>query len=80
MFILNLVVLICFFNIVGYILSIYLVNKYDIETKFPKFKRYIKYYISINKIFLIFEIILAFVILLFIILVNFLLFTSILMI
>jgi hypothetical protein len=48
MFILSLLVLMCFFNIVGYILSIYLINKYNIETKFPKFKRYINFYISTN--------------------------------
>ena len=57
MFILNLAVLICFFNIAGYILSIYLVNKYDIETKFPKFKRYINFYKSTSKFFLVLEII-----------------------
>jgi len=80
MFILNLVVLTCFFNIVGYILSIYLVNKYDIETKYPKFKRYINFYKSTSKFFLILEIIVAFVTLLFIVIVNFLLFTAILLI
>jgi hypothetical protein len=49
MFMLNFIILICFVNIVGYILSIYLVNKYDIEIKFPKFKRYINFYKSISK-------------------------------
>ena len=43
MLILNLLVLIYFYNIIGYTLSIYLVNKYDIETKIPKFKRHIKF-------------------------------------
>src|ERR1700721_3365431 len=33
MFMLNLIILICFVNIVGYILSIYLINKYDIGGK-----------------------------------------------
>ena len=78
MFILNLIVLICFFNIVGYILSIYLVKKYDVETKFPKLKKYIIFYITTNKLLLVLEIIIAFVILIFIILVNFVLFTAIL--
>jgi hypothetical protein len=49
MFMLNLIILICFVNIVGYILSIYLVNKYDIEEKFPKFKRYINFYKTTSK-------------------------------
>jgi hypothetical protein len=80
MFILSLLVLICFFNVVGYILSIYLINKYDIETKFPKFKWYINFYNSTSKFFLVLEIIVAFVTLLFIVLINFFLFTTILMI
>ena len=79
MFMLNLIILICFVNIVGYILSIYLVNKYDIEIKFPKFKRYINFYKSISKFWLILEIIIAFTILIFIILLNLFLFTSLLM-
>ena len=33
-----------FFNVVGYLIALYLVNKYDVETKFPKFKRIIRYY------------------------------------
>jgi len=60
MFLLSLLVLICFFNIIGYILSIYLISKYDIENKFPYFKRYIKFYSSTSKILLILEILIAF--------------------
>jgi hypothetical protein len=78
MFMLNFIILICFFNIVGYILSIYLVNKYDIEVKFPKLKRYINFYKTTSKFLLIFEIIFAFTILIFIILLNFFLFTALL--
>jgi uncharacterized protein Usg len=44
MFTLNLIVFICFINVFGYILSLYLISKYDIETKFPKLKGIIKYY------------------------------------
>jgi hypothetical protein len=76
MFLLNLIVFICFFNIIGYILSIYLVNKYDIEVKFPKYKIYINFYKSTSKFFLILEIIIAFVILIFLILLNLFLLTS----
>jgi len=38
MFILSLLVLMSFYNIVDYILSIFLINKSEIETKFPIFK------------------------------------------
>jgi hypothetical protein len=71
MFILNLTVLVCFVNIIGYILSLYLINKYDIDKKFPKFKRYINFYKTTNKFFLILEVIIAFIILIFLVLVNF---------
>ena len=80
MFILSLLVLTCFVNIIGYILSIYLISKYDVENKFPYFKRYIKFYSSTSKFFLILEVIIAFVFLLLIVILNFFLFTNILII
>ena len=80
MFILSLLVLICFFNIISYIFSIYLISKYDIENKFPFFKRYIQFYNSTSKFLLILEILIAFVFLIFIVLINFFLFTSVLFI
>jgi hypothetical protein len=80
MFILSLLVLVCFFNIIGYILSIYLIEKYDIENTFPYFKRYIKFYSSTSKFLLVLEILIAFVFLLFIVILNFFLFTRILLI
>ena len=43
-FILSLICLFNFINVVGYLTSIYLLNKYDIETKFPKFKKIIRYF------------------------------------
>lgn len=36
MLILSTIVLGCFINIIGYIISIYLISKYDIESKYPK--------------------------------------------
>ena len=78
MFILSLLVLICFVNIIGYMLSIYLISKYNVENKFPYFKRYIKFYSSTSKFLLILEIIMAFVFLIFILILNLFLFTKIL--
>lgn len=80
MFLLSLLVLICFFNIIGYILSMYLISKYDVENKFPYFKWYIKFYSSTSKFFLVLEIIIAFVFLIFIVILNFFFFTNILLI
>ena len=70
MFTLSLIVLISFINIMGFLLSLYLISKYDIENKFPKFKKIIKYYENSNKIFIIFEVILSIVILLIMIIIN----------
>jgi len=81
-FMLSLVVLYCFVNIMAYIISIYLIDKYEIEQKFnkyPIFKRYIKFYSSINKILLVVETIIAFVALLCIVILNFFLFTRMLL-
>ena len=49
----------------------YLISKYDVENKFPYFKRYIKLYSTTSKLLLTIEIITAFACLLFILLLNF---------
>ena len=54
-FLLSLVCLFNFISVVGYLTAIYLVNKYDIETKFPKFKRIIRYYEKSSLFFVVFE-------------------------
>ena len=54
-FILSLICLLNFFNVVGYLIALYLVNKYDVETKFPKFKRIIRYYENSSLIFVLIE-------------------------
>ena len=43
-FILSLICLLNFINVVSYLTSLYLINKYDVETKFPKLKKIIKYF------------------------------------
>jgi hypothetical protein len=74
---LNLVVLFCFVNVFGYIFSLYLISKYDIEIKFPKLKKYIYYYQKSTLFFIILETIMGFVFLIIIIIFNILLFTTI---
>jgi hypothetical protein len=52
------ITLICLLNVInllGYIISIYLIKKYDIETKFPKLKSLIKYFGKSSLIFNLFE-------------------------
>lgn len=43
-FILSLICLLSFINVVGYLTSIYLINIYDIEQKFPKLKTIVRYF------------------------------------
>jgi hypothetical protein len=70
MFTLSLIVFICFINVFGYILSLYLISKYDIETKFPKLKRIIKYYEKSTHFFIILEVLTGFTFLIVIIILN----------
>lgn len=57
----SLVAFFCFTNIVGYVIVIYLIQKSDYETKYPKFTRLINYYKNINLVFLSIEILLCFI-------------------
>jgi hypothetical protein len=70
MFTLSLIVFICFINVFGYILSLFLNSKYDIENKFPKLKRIIRYYEKSTQFFIIVEALIGFIFLLFIIIIN----------
>jgi putative copper export protein len=60
-FLLSLIALLCFINIVGYVLSYYLIQqtKYFDENKYPRVSRIIKKYIQVNFIFIIIEILLC---------------------
>lgn len=54
-FILALICLFNFINVVGYLIAIILIKKFDIETKFSKFKKVIKYFENSSLFFVIFE-------------------------
>jgi len=60
-FILSLIGLLCFINIIGYVLSYYLIQQtnYSNETKYPRVSKIIKRYIQFNFIFFIIEILLC---------------------
>jgi hypothetical protein len=57
----SLVAFFCYINIAGYVIVIYLIQKSDYETKYPKFARFINYYKNVNLVFLSIEILLCFI-------------------
>jgi hypothetical protein len=60
-FLISLVAFFCFINIAGYVIVIFLIQKSNYETKYPKFARFINYYKNINLVFLSVEILLCFI-------------------
>ena len=60
-FLLSLVAFFCLINIIGYLLTYYLIQKGNYEVKYPKFSRIINYYKNTTLVFLIVEIILCLV-------------------
>ena len=54
-FILSLICLINFINVVGYLTSRYLVTKYKVETKYPKLIKVIRYYERSSIFFVVIE-------------------------
>jgi hypothetical protein len=57
---LSLVILLCFINVFGYLIAIYLVKYYNIENKYPKFKWLINYYIRFSVTNIVIEAIIGF--------------------
>ena len=54
-FILSLVALLAFMNVLGYFLSLHLVQRYDIANKYPKFRRIVKFYEKSSLLFILIE-------------------------
>ena len=54
-FLLSLVCLFNFINIVGYLTSIILINKYNIEERYPKYSKLIRYFEKSSLFFVVFE-------------------------
>jgi hypothetical protein len=63
-FLLSLTALFCFYNAMAYFLSIYLIQRYNIEQKYPKLNRIVKYYEKTGFIFIILDCIICVVALL----------------
>ena len=64
----SLVALLCFINVLGYFINFYILDIYNIETKFPKLSKIKTYYKNTTLIFIIFESLFCILILLFLIL------------
>ena len=71
MFILSLITLVCLINIIGYFISIYLINKYDVEKRYPKYIKIIRYFEKSQILFVIIEIIICLSCLMAIVIINF---------
>lgn len=63
-FMLSLIALLSFINVLGYFLSLHLVQRYDISNKYPKFRRIINYYEKSSLLFIFMETLLILVCLL----------------
>jgi hypothetical protein len=55
-----LVVLLCFINVFGYFIAFYLLEYYNVDKKYPKFKGILNYFKKTSLIFLILELIIGF--------------------
>lgn len=60
-FLLSLIALVCFINILGYFIAYILVLRGDYENKYPRLKWYINYYKKTTIIYLILEIVFCFI-------------------
>lgn len=70
--IMSLICLLSFINVTGYLFSFYLLNKYDVDIKYPKFKKIIHYYEKSSLFFVVLEGIMCVVFLLAIIYLSYL--------
>lgn len=69
MSILIIIALICFTNAIAYLLTNYFLKYYSLESKYPFFKKFIKYYEKTSLYFIIIELLIGYIILIFIILI-----------
>ena len=69
-FLLSLVCLFNFINVVGYLTSIYLINKYNIEERYPKYSKLIRYFEKSRIFFVTIEIFICFFCIFMVILLN----------
>jgi hypothetical protein len=63
--VMSLIAILCFINVLGYFISFYVLEKYNIETRFPKLNKIKTYYQNTTLIFICFEALFCFLILFF---------------
>jgi hypothetical protein len=73
----SLVTLFSLINVLGYFISIYLIHKYDIKNKYPKYSKLISYFENSSLVFVIFEVLLCLICLTSIVVFSFLIFNQI---
>lgn len=66
-----LIILICFINVFGYLLVLYLLQIYDLKNKYPKFKWLINRYSNYSLITVIIEAVIGFLFLILLIIIGF---------
>jgi hypothetical protein len=69
-FILSLIALLSFMNVLGYFLSLHLVQRYEIDTKYPRLKKIINYFEKSSLLFILMETLFCIVCLLFLIIIS----------
>lgn len=70
MFTISLIALYFLLNILGYILSIYVIERYKLTTKYPFLSKYVNYYINVSTTFLVIEAFICVSLLLFLVIYN----------
>lgn len=60
MALISLSVLVCFINIFGYLISIYILKYYNLDIKYPRFKTYFNRFEKLSLLFLVVEAIIGF--------------------
>jgi len=58
-FLLSLIAILCFLNVLGYFSAYYLIQKGNYEERYPKLTRFINYFKKVNFVFLIIEILIC---------------------
>ncbi len=53
--ILGIICLLCFINVIGYFSAIYLLNKFNLETKYPKLSKFLKYFERSSFVYILIE-------------------------
>jgi hypothetical protein len=68
--ILSLIALLSFINVLGYFLSLHLLQRYEVDTKYPRLKKFINYFEKSSLLFILMETLFCIGCLLFLIIIS----------